>query len=101
ISPAYLSLAAKECSDLDNVTFHLIQSRNLSFLERDAVDVVCSTAVFIHLNLYDIFWYFSEFARVVKPGGRVWIDIADSESLDLCGPDISTNGKSFLRHAED
>jgi hypothetical protein len=35
---------------------------------------------------------------VVKHGGRVWIDVADAESLDLSGP--NRNGELFLRHAD-
>jgi len=98
ISPAYIKFAAKECSSLSNISFHLIKSGRLDFPEKDAIDVICSISVFIHLNLYDIFWYFYEFSRVVKLGGRVWIDIADSESLDLAGP--NRNGELFLKHAE-
>jgi ubiquinone/menaquinone biosynthesis C-methylase UbiE len=98
ISPSYIKFASKECSSLHNVSFHLIESRRLDFLEKDSIDVVCSISVFIHFNLYDIFWYFNEFKRVVKPGGRVWVDVADSESLDLAGP--NRNGELFLRHAE-
>ena len=98
ISPSYIKFASKECSSLNNVSFHLIKSRQLDFLENDSIDVVCSISVFIHFNLYDIFWYFSEFKRVVKPGGRVWFDVADSESLDLAGP--NRNGELFSRHAE-
>jgi cyclopropane fatty-acyl-phospholipid synthase-like methyltransferase len=54
ISPSYIKFASKECSQLDNVSFHLVKSRHLDFLGNDAVDVVCSISVFIHLNLYDI-----------------------------------------------
>ena len=99
ISPAYIKFASKECSQLDNVSFHLIKSRQLDFFEKDTIDVICSISVFIHFNLYDIFWYFNEFKRVLKPGGRVWVDIADSESLDLGGP--NRNGEVFLKHAHD
>src|SRR3990172_12793807 len=42
ISPAYLEFASKECSFLDNVSFHLIKSRQLDFLEKNTIDVVCS-----------------------------------------------------------
>lgn len=98
ISPAYSKFASKECSQLDNVSFKLIKSRQLDFLEKDTIDVICSISVFIHLNLYDIFWYFNEFKRVVKPGGRVWIDVADAESLDL--DNQNRNGEVFIRHAE-
>ena len=36
---------------------------------------------------------------MLKPGGRVWVDIADSESLDLGGP--NRNGEVFLKHSHD
>jgi hypothetical protein len=99
ISPAYLSFAQRECSDLPNVAFHQIASRDLSSLATNSIDVLCSMSVFIHLNLYDIYWYFREFERVVKPAGRVWIDFADSASLDLATP--NRNGKIFLHHAKE
>ncbi len=99
ISPAYLNFAARECSDCKNVSFHLIQSRRLDPIADASIDAVCSMSVFIHLNLYDIYWYFDEFARVVKPGGRIWLDFADSESLDLKTP--NTNGGYFMKHAKD
>jgi ubiquinone/menaquinone biosynthesis C-methylase UbiE len=81
-----LNFAKRECRDLGNISFHLISSRKLAPLQDKSIDAICSMSVFIHLNLYDIYWYFKEFARVIKPGGRVWIDIADSESLDLSTP---------------
>lgn len=98
ISPAYIKFASKECSSLKNVSFHLIESNRLDFLPDDTIDAVCSTSVFIHLNLYDIFWYFDEFRRVVKPDGRVFFDIADSDFLDVNKPD--RNAEYFLRHAK-
>jgi SAM-dependent methyltransferase len=99
ISPAYLSFARRECSGLANVSFHHIESRHLAPFQANSIDVVCSMSVFIHLNLYDIYWYFKEFNRAVKPAGRVWIDFADSESLDLDTP--NQNGKFFLQHANE
>lgn len=99
ISPAYLSFASRECARLGNVAFHLIKSRHLDFLGKDSVDVICSISVFIHFNLYDIFWYFKEFCRVLKPGGRVFIDIADSDRLDFDHP--GRYETYFLQHSED
>ncbi len=99
VSPAYLSFAARECSALKNISFHLIEPRRLDCFDTDAIDVVCAMSVCIHFNLYDLYWYFREFARIVRPGGRIWIDIADSESLDLKTP--NTNGAYFLKHAQD
>jgi SAM-dependent methyltransferase len=97
ISPAFLSFAARECSDVTNISFHLIEPRSLDCIASKSIDVVSAMSVFIHFNLYDIYWYFREFARVVKPGGRMWIEIADSESIDLGAP--NTNGGYFLTHA--
>lgn len=99
ISPAYLSFARRECAELANVSFHHIASRRLEPIADRSIDAICSMSVFIHLNLYDIYWYFREFDRVVKPDGRIWLDIADAESLDLDTP--NTNGGYFLRHAKD
>jgi len=81
ISPAYLSFAQRECADLPNLEFRQIVSRELSSIESRSIDAVISMAVFIHLNLYDIHLYFEQFRRVVKPGGKVLIDIADSNGL--------------------
>lgn len=86
ISPAYLSFASKECAELSNVNFVQVQSRDLSPLaghgvKPGSVDVVIAISVFIHLNLYDIFWYFDEFKRLLRPGGRVCFDFADMHGL--------------------
>ncbi len=99
ISPAYLSFAARECAALGNISYHHIESRSLDGIADTSIDVVCSMSVFIHLNLYDIYWYFAEFARILRPGGRIWIDVADPESLDLKTP--NTQGGYFLAHAKD
>ena len=99
ISQAFLRFAARECRTLQNVNFHLIQPRKLDCIADSSIDVICSMSVFIHFNLYDIYWYFKEFARIVKPGGRIWIDVANSKSLDLHAP--NQNGGYFLNHAQN
>ncbi len=99
VSSAYLQFASNECKDLENVTFHHIQPRSLAPIPENSVDVVCAMSVFIHFNLYDIYWNFSEISRVTRGGARVWIDIADPESLDL--KNINTNGGYFLNHANE
>jgi ubiquinone/menaquinone biosynthesis C-methylase UbiE len=99
VSPAYLQFAKDECRDVSNITFHQIEPRSLSPLADNSIDVACSMSVFIHFNLYDIYWNFQELARVTKLGARVWIDIADSESIELDNPNASA--KFFLNHAND
>ena len=78
VNSAYLQFAKNECRDVSNITFHQIEPRSLSPLADNSIDVVCAMSVFIHFNLYDMYWNFQELARVTKPRARVWIDIADS-----------------------
>ncbi len=81
ISASFLEAAKNECRLRKNISFHQITKRDLSFIESSTIDVVYAYNVFIHLNLFDIYWYFKEFARVVAPGGRVWFDIAHASEL--------------------
>ena len=81
ISPAFLDFARRECADRSNVRFHLVEPRKLDVIESSSIDVVVSMSVFIHLNLYDIFCYFEEFTRILRPGGRVVFDFADAHRL--------------------
>jgi ubiquinone/menaquinone biosynthesis C-methylase UbiE len=99
ISPAYLEYARRECNELGNIQFHAITNHDLSPVDDHSVDVVISMAVFIHLNLYDIYQYFEEFSRVLKPGGKVLIDFADMNRLFSSIPNRSQN-QQFLSHAK-
>lgn len=81
ISPAFLEFARRECSGRDNVRFHEVQPRDLSPIAAQSIDTVISMSVFIHLNLYDMACYFAEFRRVLKPGGKLVFDFADSNRL--------------------
>lgn len=104
ISPAYLAYAQKECADLENIEFSRIRSRSLAGFDDDSIDAVVSVSVFIHLNLYDMYWYFREIVRVLKADGRLCFDFADSDKLfqsDLLRP---KNGRAratfFTEQAE-
>ena len=81
ISPAYLDFARLECSARDNIDFREVQPRDLSSIAPQSVDTAISMSVFIHLNLYDMACYFAEFKRVLKPGGKLVFDFADSDRL--------------------
>jgi ubiquinone/menaquinone biosynthesis C-methylase UbiE len=98
ISEAYLDYARRECAEADNVSFHHIENRDLAFVEDGSVDAVVSISVFIHLNLYDIYLYFVEFHRVLKPGGKVVFDFADMNRLFGKLP-AHGNNELFLQHA--
>lgn len=98
ISPAYLEFARHECANLSNVQFRAITRHNLSPVDDHSVDAVISMAVFIHLNLYDIYHYFKEFSRVLKPAGKVLIDFADMNRLFSRIPNRNQD-QQFLSHA--
>ncbi|MGD9265683.1 MAG: class I SAM-dependent methyltransferase [Lysobacterales bacterium] len=98
ISEAYLSFARQELEGLDNIEFHHVESRDLSQFPDDSVDAIVSISVFIHFNLYDIYLYFLEFKRVLKAGGRVVFDFADSHRL-AGGLHSKVLIDQFLEHA--
>jgi ubiquinone/menaquinone biosynthesis C-methylase UbiE len=98
ISSAYLEFARGECAGSNNIDFEQISSRNLAPVEDRSVDKVISMAVFIHLNLYDIYLYFEEFSRILKPGGKVLIDFANQNRLFSRIPNRRQD-QQFLTHA--
>jgi len=98
ISPAYLEFAKSECAALDNVRFEQINNHELSQIEGSSVDKVISMAVFIHLNLYDIYLNFEEFSRILRPGGKVLIDFANMNRLFSRLPNRGQD-QQFLDHA--
>lgn len=98
ISPAYLEFARGECADSNNIDFKQISSRNLAPIADRSIDKVISMAVFIHLNLYDIYLYFEEFSRILKPGGKVLIDFANMNRLFSRTPNRHQD-QQFLTHA--
>ncbi len=83
ISASFLEFARKECSGIPNIEFVRIEKEPATFSFQDETfDIVFADAVFIHLNLYDIFWYFSEFQRLAKKRGKVFINIKNASRID-------------------
>ncbi len=97
ISDAYLEFAKKQCTNKNNVQFNKIENTNLGFIPDHSVDKIISMSVFIHMNIYDIYYYFKEFARILKPHGLVCFDIADGDLLDFGA--IGDREKHFLETA--
>jgi ubiquinone/menaquinone biosynthesis C-methylase UbiE len=83
ISESFLAYARQECRDVENISFHKIERQGVLPFDDNFFDCVYSDAVFIHLNLYDIFWYLSAFRRVVKPDGIVWFNIMNTSPLKV------------------
>lgn len=83
ISESFLEIARKECSGIPNIEFVKIEKEPATFSFPDAsFDVIFADAVFIHLNLFDIWWYFSEFQRLAKKHGKVFINIKNAARLE-------------------
>jgi SAM-dependent methyltransferase len=72
-----LALAAERLQDLSNVELKEISGYNLSGVEDASVDVVYCTVVFMHLESWDRYNYILEGFRVLRPGGRIYVDNAN------------------------
>lgn len=85
ISASFLSIAQMECAGIGNIEFVRIENEQVPTLPfpDDFFDIIFADAVFIHLNLYDIFWYFSEFQRLAKERATVYINVTNASAIDL------------------
>ena len=84
ISKAFLEQAKKECAGINTVSFYHIDKQPAELpLKPQSIDAIFSSAVFIHLNLMDIYWYLAEFSSVIKPGGKVLFDFLDVDDIDF------------------
>lgn len=102
ISSAYLSYARQQCQQYENIRFLQINNRDLSAIEDNSMHAVISISVFIHLNLYDIYWYLQACRRVLKPGGKVCFDFSDEHMLFQSRPlrrqGLAVHDQVFLDH---
>ena len=74
-----LSLASERLKDLSNVELKEISGYGLDGVADTSVDVVYCTVVFMHLESWDRYNYVLEGFRVLRPGGRTYID-----NISLC-----------------
>ena len=74
-----LSLTAQRLKDLSNVKLMEISGYNLDGVADGSVDVVYCTVVFMHLESWDRYNYISEAFRVLRAGGRIYVD-----NINLC-----------------
>jgi len=66
----------------ENVRFVHLNGYDLHGVESSTVDAVYCTAVFMHLDEWDRYRYIVEAYRVLRPGGRLYVD-----NFDLTSPD--------------
>lgn len=92
ISSNMLRVAEERLGHLENVQFHKIRRTALDGFDDASVDAIYCSAVFIHLDKEDVFLFLREFARVLKPGGRLYF-----ETWNLAHP---AGWKYFLMNVE-
>jgi ubiquinone/menaquinone biosynthesis C-methylase UbiE len=92
VSPHMLKLAAKRLANFRNIELHEITGFDLRGLPDEHVDMVYSTVVFMHLEEWDRFSYVLEAWRVLRPGGRIFVD-----NVNLCSDE---GWKVFENHRQ-
>lgn len=80
VSQRMLDHARAALARHDNVAFVHLNGFDLDGVEDASVDVVYCSAVFMHLDEWDRYRYVHEAMRVLRPGGRVYVDNFDLES---------------------
>lgn len=79
VSPNMLRFAAERLRGLPNVEFVELAGNDLRPIADESIDVVYSTVVFMHLESWDRYAYVKEARRVLRPGGKLYVD-----NLNLC-----------------
>ena len=79
VSPNMLKFAAERLRDFSNVEFIELSGNNLCPISDNSIDVVYCTVVFMHLESWDRYGYVEEAFRVLRPGGKLYVD-----NVNLC-----------------
>ena len=82
ISQNMISHAKKRLEQKSNVTFIELGDNNLHAISDNSVDIVYCSVVFMHLEEWDRFSYIEESYRILRKGGRLYIDNFTIESED-------------------
>ena len=80
VSGRMLAHARRRLAGSSNVTLARVDGSTLAPIASESVDVVYCTAVFMHLDEWDRFAYIEEAWRVLRSGGRLYVD-----NLNLMG----------------
>jgi len=74
-----VALASERLRGLPGIEFKEISGYDLKGVADASVDVVYCTVVFMHLESWDRYNYILEAFRVLRPGGRIYVD-----NISLC-----------------
>lgn len=79
VSTNMLRFAAENLRGLDNTEFVELSGYNLGPIASESVDVAYCTVVFPHLSQWDRYSYVEDAFRVLRPGGKLYVD-----NVNLC-----------------
>jgi ubiquinone/menaquinone biosynthesis C-methylase UbiE len=79
VSANMIKFAQERLADLPNVKLIEMAGCDLAPIEDQSIDLVYCTVVFMHLEEWDRYSYVVEGFRVLRPGGRLFID-----NVNLC-----------------
>ncbi|HEY3602581.1 MAG TPA: class I SAM-dependent methyltransferase [Chthoniobacterales bacterium] len=79
VSPRMLAFAAERLREFPNVEFVELSGNDLRPIADNSIDLVYCTVVFMHLESWDRYAYVEEAFRVLRPGGKLYVD-----NVDLC-----------------
>lgn len=79
VSPKMLEFTAERLRGVSNVELVEISGNDLRPIHDGSIDVVYSTVVFMHLESWDRYGYVLEALRVLRPGGKLYVD-----NVNLC-----------------
>jgi SAM-dependent methyltransferase len=74
VSQNMLRFAAESLVDLPNVSTVQLNGYDLTGVADGSLDVVYCTGVFMHLDEWERFRYIQDARRVLRPGGRLYVD---------------------------
>jgi len=80
-SERMLRHAKRELAGFSNVSFQQVSGYDLTGIADVSVDIVYCSGVFMHIDEWDRYRYVTEAYRVLKPGGRLYVD-----NFDLLSP---------------
>ncbi|HEX8490487.1 MAG TPA: methyltransferase domain-containing protein [Chthoniobacterales bacterium] len=79
VSPNMLAFATERLRGFPNVEFVELSGNNLRPIADNSIDVVYCTVVFMHLESWDRYEYVAEAFRILRPGGKLYVD-----NVNLC-----------------
>jgi len=74
VSPHMLAYARERLANLANARLVEVSGRDLAPVPDASVDLVYCTVVFMHIDEWDRYTYVREALRILKPGGRLFVD---------------------------